>query len=487
VKRVVVVGAGGSGLVAALTAVEGGAGVTILEKRAAPGGTSNFPSGPFAVESTLQRQKYDSLTRDEAFRIFMDHRHWKGNPRLARAFIDESAGTIEWLQNQGVEFSEPSAFWTGGHCTQHLIKGRGAAMIRALVGKCREKGVHIHLRTSGKNILQEEGRIVGIIAENESGEALRIPGEAVVIATGGYANNPDMIKRYTGFELGSDLFMPLELELTGDGIRMAWEAGAAEEGIGLLQLQYAVPGSGISVTPPSGIAEEHLAKKYVDVISRQPYLWINMEGRRFCDESIVANWPVASNAVAKQKNRTVFVIFDGQTKKRMEEEGIVYGAGSAALPTSRIVDLDSQIGKYMEEGSRNVFAANNFEDLAHMMGIEPDRLVQNIEEYNRCCEKGHDDLFGKDQRYLRPVKEPKFYAFRVVLRFWGTLGGIRINEKMEVLNRNDDVMPGLYAVGNDAGGLWGGTEDVLLPGEALGFALGSGRIAGRNALNYLRH
>jgi fumarate reductase flavoprotein subunit len=485
VNRVVVIGAGGSGLVAALTAAEGGADVIVIEKRPAPGGTSNFPSGPFAVESRLQQQKYHSLTKDEAFKIFMDHRHWRANPRLARAFIDESARTIQWLQEQGVEFTEPSAFWTGGHYTQHLIKGRGAAMIKTLLAKTREKGVEIQLETSVESIIKDGNKIAGVIAEDKSKKAVHVNGKAVIVATGGYANNAEMIKRYTGFELGGDLFMPLGLDLMGDGIRMAWEAGAAEEGMGLLQLQYAVPGPGISVTSPSGISEEHLSKKYVDILSRQPYLWINEQGRRFCDEGIVANWPFASNAIARQKNRTVFVIFDGRTKKYMEEKGTVHGAGSAALPTSRIVDLDNQIRKYLNEGSKNIFAADSLQQLADSIGINADVFLENVNEYNRFCEKGHDDLFAKSPRYLQPVKEPRFYAFRVMLRFWGTLGGIKINEKTEVLDNNNVVVPGLYAVGNDAGGLWGGTEDLLLPGEALGFALNSGRIAGRNALEYM--
>ena len=260
-----------------------------------------FPSGPFAVESRLQQQKYHSLTKDEAFKVFVDHRHWRANPRLARAFIDESARTIQWLQEQGVEFTEPSAFWTGGHYTQHLIKGRGASMIKALVAKCREKGVEIQLETSVESIIKDGNKIAGVIGEDKSKKAVHVNGKAVIVATGGYANNAEMIKRYTGFELGRDLFMPLGLDLMGDGIRMAWEAGAAEEGMGLLQLQYAVPGPGISVTSPSGISEEHLSKKYVDIMSRQPYLWINEQGRRFFDEGIVANWPFASNAIARQK------------------------------------------------------------------------------------------------------------------------------------------------------------------------------------------
>jgi fumarate reductase flavoprotein subunit len=484
-NSMVVIGSGGSGLVAALTAAEGGVSVILFEKRPIPGGTSNFPSGPFAVESKIQRQKYHSLTRDEAFKIFMDHRHWKANARLVRAFMDESASTIAWLQQQGIEFTEASAFWEGGFYTQHLIKGRGAAMVKTLVAKAKQKGVKIHLETPAKKIFKDGEQIGGVIVEDTSGKTMQVNAKTVIIATGGYANNKEMINKYTGFDLGHNLFMPLDLKLTGDGIQMAWEVGAAEEGMGVLQLQYAIPGPVITAIPPIDLLEEHLSKKYVDILSRQPYLWINQQGKRFCDESLVANWPFGANAIARQKNKIAFLIFDETTKKNMEEEGVIYGVGSAVLPTSKIVDLDGQIKSCLDKGSENIFVANSLKELSNQMGIESDLLQKTIHEYNKFCEKGYDDLFAKNPKYLLPVKEPKFYAFKVHLRFWGTLGGIRINEKTEVLNNENEVIPGLYAVGNDAGGLWGDTEDLLLPGEALGFALNSGRIAGKNALEYI--
>ena len=415
----------------------------------------------------------------------MDYRHWRANAQLVRAFVDESASTIEWLQQLGVEFTEASAFWKGGFYTQHLIKGRGAAMVKALVAKAKQKGVEIRLETPVKKIFKDGDQIGGVIVEDKSGKTMQVNAKAVIIATGGYANNKEMIKKYTGFDLGYDLLMPLDLKLTGDGIQMAWEVGAAEEGMGVLQLQYAIPGPVITATPPIGLSEEHLSKKYVDILSRQPYLWINQQGKRFCDESIVANWPFGANAIARQKNRITFLVFDENTKKYMEEEGVVYGVGSAVLPTSKIVDFDAQIKSCLDKGSENIFVANSLEELGNKIGVKPDVLQKTVNEYNKFCEKGHDDLFAKNPKYLQPVKEPKFYAFKVHLRFWGTLGGIKINEKTEVLDNEDEVIPGLYAVGNDAGGLWGDTEDLLLPGEALGFALNSGRIAGKNALKYI--
>jgi fumarate reductase flavoprotein subunit len=112
-------------------------------------------------------------------------------------------------------------------------------------------------------------------------------------------------------------------------------------------------------------------------------------------------------------------------------------------------------------------------------------LSETVTQYNRFCEKGHDDLFAKNPKFLHSVKQPKFYAFRVVSFFLATMGGIKINEKTEVLSKEDEVIPGLYATGNDSVGLYGDTYDLWLPATAFGFAMNSGRIAAENALQYI--
>lgn len=117
--------------------------------------------------------------------------------------------------------------------------------------------------------------------------------------------------------------------------------------------------------------------------------------------------------------------------------------------------------------------------------MEPARLRATVDEYNGFCEKGHDDLFAKDPRYLRPLKEPTFYALKCNAVFLGTLGGIRINHKTEVVDKRGNPIPGLYAGGMDAGGIYGDSYDVVTCGGTLAFALNSGRIAGKNALEYI--
>ena len=191
---VVVIGSGAAGMAAGLTAAEGGAKVVVAEKAPHHGGTSNFAQGLFAVESEMQRKSYIGITRDEAFKTAMDYSHWRANPRLVRAIIDKSAETVDWLLKQGVELEGPVTMFFDAPRTWHIIKGkpqaggRGSAMIRALVTKAKERGVDLLLGTSVKKINKEGNRITGVIAEKK-GKPISISAKAVIIASGGYANN----------------------------------------------------------------------------------------------------------------------------------------------------------------------------------------------------------------------------------------------------------------------------------------------------------
>jgi fumarate reductase flavoprotein subunit len=474
---VVVIGAGVSGLVAGVAAAEGGARVILYEKTDKPGGTLNVPGGSagfFAVESRMQRQRYMPLTRDRAFKTIMEYSHWRANPRLARAFVDKSASTIDWLGKRGVEYTDhsPMGMFTGSHYTQHFVKGGGAALLKVLLEKIKENGAEIFLETPVQKLLKDEGRVAGVIVKDRSGKTKQVSAKAVMIATGGYANNKEMIKKYTGFDLGRDLFVSRDVGLTGDGLQMAWETGAAEEGLGVLILNFTIPGPGIVGTE-------------IDIIKRQPYLLINQHGKRFCDENIVTNWPYGGNAIAKQKNKTVFLIFDGNTKKYMEEEGLDHGSVTTYLPSTKLVHFEGQVKNAIDAGNQNVFIADSLKELSGKIGIDSDILQETVSQYNQFCQKGHDDLFAKDPKFLQPVKQPKFYAFRIVSFFLATTGGIKINEKTEVLSKEDEVIPGLYATGNDSVGLYGDTYDLWLPATAFGFAINSGRMAAENALQYI--
>jgi fumarate reductase flavoprotein subunit len=473
---VVVIGAGATGLTAALTAAEGGAKVILFEKQSYPGGNAMFTEGLFAVETSMQRENYIGITRDEVFKNVMEYSHWRANPRLVRAFVDESASTVEWLQKEGVEFVGPVNMFPDGPRVWHILKGpnvhRAAGMVKILVARAKEKGVDFRLATPVKKIIKEGGKVTGVIAES-NGKEIQVTAKAVIIGTGGYANNKEWIKKYTGFDVGENLFVIASAYKTGDGIRMAWDAGAAEEGINTVMLARI----------PRGFNEYG---RTLETAGVQPDLYVNQQGERYCDESIQFIFPSDANALARLKEKYSYTIFDDAAKREMIEEGVVTGIGMIVPPGTKLTKLDADLKDALENKSHDVFAAGSVEALATKMGINPSALKATVDEYNRFCAQGHDPLFAKDRRFLRPLKGPKFYAVKMYSAAFCTLGGIKINHKMEVVDKEERAIPGLYAGGNDAGGVYGDSYDVSwTTGGALSFALSSGRIAARSALTYM--
>jgi fumarate reductase flavoprotein subunit len=476
---VVVVGSGAAGMAAALTAAEGGASVILCEKLRHQGGTSNFAEGLFAVESQMQRQHYVGLTREEAFKISMEYSHWRANPRLVRAIIDLSADTIDWLQKHGVEFVEPATMFYDAPRTWHIIKGkprpggRGSVMIKTLSKRVIEKGGNIYLGTPVERLVKKNDKIAGVVVESNK-NLIEIKAKAVIIATGGYANNKEWVKKYTGFDLNVNVFPLGNIGKMGDGIRIAWEAGADDRGMGLIQLWR-----GILI----GQGVRELGN--LNAAALQPHLWVNQYGERFCDETIANIDPFEGNACARQKNGYSYTIFDEAIKRHMMKKGIDKNMGTENPPGTPLLDLDTELRSAFEKKNPHIFVADSMEVLAVLIDVNPEVLKATVDEYNTYCQQGHDDLFAKDRQYLRPIKEPKFYAMRCVTMTLGTLGGININHNTEVLDKENKIIPGLYTAGNDASGMFGDSYNIYLSGGTLGFAVNSGRIAGMNALKYI--
>ena len=472
---IVVIGGGSCGLAAAVTAAEGGAKVIVFEKERSLGGTSNFFEGTFAVESDMQRKRYIIYSREQAFKNMMEYSHWRANARLVRTFVNESAATIAWLQKQGVEFSDVLNNMPEAPRTYHVVKGTGAALIKILATRAKEKGVDIRLATPVKKIIREGERITGVVAETEDGEDIPVAAKAVIIAGGGYANNKEWIKKYLGFDIGVNLTIVGNVGKMGDGIRMAWEVGAAEDGLGAMELFRSGP-----------IGPDFPPKNQIEFAAVQPDLWINQQGERFCDEGIAFYDTSVGNANARLKEGYSYSIFDDSIKQRLLERGIDRNVAMDYMPGTKPADFQKELKAGLEKGPEDVFMADSIEKLAVKIGVDPAVLKATIDEYNRCCEKGHDDLFAKDPKYLWPLKGPKFYAVKAHTVGLGTMGGIKINQNMEVVDKKDKVIPGLYAGGYDAGGLYGDSYPIREgSGTSSAFAMNSGRIAGRNALKYL--
>jgi len=335
--------------------------------------------------------------------------------------------------------------------------------------RARALGVRILLQTTARKVLKDGGRVSGLVAEDKSGEEVRIKARAVFIGTGGFGDNPEMVRKYTENEIGRDIF-PIKVPgMVGEGIRMAWEAGAAPSKM-TMHLIFSLP-------PPyngRGGAREELAA------FRQPNLIVNLQGERIVNEEIIANTTYLGNAIRRQKNHCAFVIFDADTRREYEKNGMHY------CDTATAESIDANIQKVLDEGCNCIYVADSLEELAARTGINLEGLKRTVEEYNRACARGRDDYFNKKPEYLRPVRTPRFYAGKLVPSAYGSLGGIKINHKMEVLDRSDEVIGGLYAGGVDANALYDDSYIYIMPGNTMGFALNSGRIAGENAAEYVK-
>ncbi|UWG99047.1 FAD-dependent oxidoreductase [Dehalobacter sp. DCM] len=471
---VVVVGSGATGLAAALTAAEGGAKVILFEKQKSTGGTSNFFEGTFAVESELQRPKYITYSRDEAFHAIMDFSHWRANPRLVRNIVNESSETISWLIKEGVEFVEATINMIDSPMTYHHVKGYGAALVKVLTMRAKEQGIDIRVGTPVTGLLKDGNNVCGVIYE-ENDEEIEVEAKAVVIGTGGFANNKEWIKKYTGFDLDVNVVAVGSTDKMGDGIRIAMEIGAATDNMGLLELYAAGPGGpGFDM------------KNALELACAQPDLWVDPKGERFCDETIAFHDSPLGNANAKHKEGYTWRLFDDSIKQILIEKGVDKNVGMENPPGTRLVNLEKEIAAAEGREQTEFFSADSVEELAVKIGVDPEVLQATVDEYNRYCAKGHDDLFAKEQKYLRPLIGPRFYAGRCRTVFLGTQGGLKINYNTEVLDKKEKVIGGLYAGGFDASGMYGDSYCIASSsGLASSFALNSGRIAGKNALKYI--
>jgi fumarate reductase flavoprotein subunit len=472
---VVVIGSGAAGLAAALEAVQAGVRTIVFEKQPAIGGTSNFFEGVFAVESAMQKEKYISYSSDQAFKNFMEYNHWRSNARLVRSLINRSAETIEWLKSLGVEFLEVTINMPDAPRTYHVVNGRGQAVVKALALKAKETGVIVRTASPVKQILKGKTGLSGVVVEL-NGKDAEIACKAVVIASGGYANNAEWIKKYTGLELGRTVMPMGNAGKMGDGIRMAWEMGAAAEGMGVLHL--------IRVAPCS---PEFPFMNVVEGAAIQPVLWVDPSGERFCDEGIAYYDTSLGNVNSRYKQGYTFCIFDDSIKQHFIEKGVFRGMGTVISPGSKLRDLNEQLERFLSLNSTEFFGADSIEELAAKMEVVPQTLKATVNQYNRFCAQGRDAEFAKDSEYLLPLYGPRFYAAKARTCFLGTLGGIKINHRTEAVDEYGAPIAGLYAAGLDAGGLHAESYSMRdTSGIASAFAIISGRVAGEHAAKHLK-
>ena len=466
---VVVVGAGAAGTAAGWAAAEKGLKVVTLEKQAMVGGTGKFSEGIFAVESSMQRNWNYGLTKDEAFQKIMNYGHWRGNAKMVRAFVDKSGETIDWMQANGVKFEKLFSNYPNGLYTWHIYEGRGAGWINLFQQKYKDVGQTLLLNTWGKELIQDKnGTVKGVVATNKNGDKITVNAKATIIATGGFFDNKEMREKYLRFPDADGL---AQKGKTGDGIQMAWSAGGGKEGCEV-QASYRPGPRGIGTT------------NHVSATAKQPHLWLTPRGERFSDEKIMLEWPFAGNAL-ERIGGTMYVVYDQATLDHMEKDkGIDLGVGVMVPVGTKLTNFEKEWADAVKGGW--AFKADTLEGLAKATGMDPKKLVKTVEAYNGFCAVRHDAEFAKDPAYLREVKTGPFYAIKSVASSLGTLGGIKANERFEVVTQDETPIRGLYAAGNDVGGMYGDSYDLLMAGSTVGFAVNSARIAVESADAYIK-
>ena len=476
---IAVVGLGPAGLAAAIAAAEKGASVVGFEKAMTPGGAANMGGGPFAVESKLQTQCLVDLTKEQVFEEFMDYTHWQCNARLVRDYFWKSGDTISWLMDMGVDFEPPGKFYAGSWQTWHKVKPEGggpsgpraaSTMIKRMYERAEELGIQMYLQCPAQRILMENGEVTGLVARREDGEEIECLCDSVIIATGGFGDSPEMIREKCGFEFGVDMFNFAIPGLKGDGIRMAWECGGAHGDIDMeTNTKVRVPDECF------GLAN----------IFNQPNLIVNIAGERVMNEAYSENPAILANVVRRQYKHFAYAICSSELVEYYYQHGLDWAgiAGSVFGNTMNFLKDHLELAKTAApEGSYIVDAEP--EELAAFFGIDPEGLKTTLAEYNAACEKGYDEYFNKPHRFLRPLRG-KLWGCVIALSAYGSLGGIKINYKTQVITEAHKPIPGLYAAGTDTCDIYAGTYLYKLPGNTMGYAVNTGRIAGENAADYI--
>jgi fumarate reductase flavoprotein subunit len=466
--NLVVIGAGGAGLCAALTALESGVtGVIVLEKRFVVGGNSSMAGGMiFAAESRQQKEAGVNISRDGVFKDTLAFHHYdKVNPHILRAFIDKSAGTVQWLENRGLPFE-----WSKGMGV-HILKGVTTPFggfsraTKVLAGHIKSCGGRILTHTTAKKILRDaQGRINGLMAVNKEGEEIWINTQSVILTTGGFTGNKALLKKYFP-NYWDDVYWTDAIPLEGDGLQLAESAGAGLE-------DYC------TLIRENGYCFDKSGKMPNRVHMQEGAVWVNRYGQRYADEN--NHDDASTNALLAQPGKIAFALFDDKLIRIANERPDPFSPKSG--PTEKPPALNEIISAEAEEGIWSMVSAN-WDEIAGWIGADPSVLKNTVDEYNTFCDQGRDGLFAKDPRSLYPLRIPPFYAVKFRPLMVDTIGPVRIDERMEVLDKQDRPIPGLYAGGVITSG-WQG-NDYRLFGSALGYSLNSGRIAGENAVKYL--
>ena len=487
---VVVVGAGGAGMTAAITAAGEGKSVVILESQSMVGGNSVRATGGMNAGKTVYQDENEfgesagvEKTLKTAAEKYADNEtitalaktvseQWatyqanptgyfdsvelmeldtmiggKGinDPELVETLCANSADAIDWLDEHGITLHNVSSF--GGASVKRIhrpvnAEGKtvsvGSYMIPLLQENCEKAGVKMMLDTTATEILTDaNGAAVGVKATGASGETVTVNAKAVVLATGGFGANLDMVVKYKPELKG---FMTTNAPgIQGQGIEMAQAIGAATVDMDQIQIHPTV--------------EANTAALITEGLRGDGAVLINAEGKRFIDE--VGTRDVVSAAEIAQTGSYSWLVVD-----------------------QAMVDASSVIQGYIKKGY--TVTGSTYEELGKAMGVDEAAFAETMEKWNGYVEAKNDPDFGRTS-FANPLNTAPYYAVKVTAGVHHTMGGLKINANTEVLNEKGEVIPGLFAAGEVTGGVHGANR---LGGNAVADFTVFGRIAGAAASDY---
>ena len=482
---VVIIGAGGAGLSAAIAAADEGAeSIIIVEKLGKTGGSLNFTSGSMSGAETII-QELDGITdtKESYIEDILSNGADLGDRELIEIFVDEDVDAIQWLWDHGLSeytFSEQNGLKSVFAPEHQLYSIQRTYKPKAMDPTNYKSAVHEILDkevAAYKNITIDYYTEVTDLLGNENGQVLTAVGynsdsqktvcyeakKGIIMATGGYSGNPKMMGQYA--KHGDKYLVGGADSADGKGIRIMQTVGAA---VDQDKLSY-IP------TFPMGLEYAEGKGAIGDV-----YMWkaggiyVNQEGKRFINETL-DEVVQTHTALEEQTNAVQYNIF---TDKIIED----LKAGNAAFMWEYYYEPEQGIGHKL------VQSADTLEELAQIIGVPADALVETVNTYNAAVESGKTDEFGRDfsgtptaySVAVNKIEGDKYYAVPIKALVVMTLGGVTINKDMQVVDESGSPIPGLYAAGEVVGGIWG---KFVSGGTGVMGPVAFGRITGRNVVN----
>ncbi len=466
----VIVGSGMTGLVSAVEAAQQGMNVIVLEKNSFLGGSSNVVEGTFGLYTKLQEEA--GMTEDlpsvsSLLKQTQEYHHYNCNTDAIRSFYEKSGENFDWFAGLGVPLAVAPFDVPGMNNVRHAFNGdtkRGADAIVVLEEAARDLGVDIYTETSAQQVIMTNGTATGVYAL-QGDDVIQINAKAVMLCTGGYAGNKEMLMKYAHISDGDfckDCGIPGR---NGDGINMAIAAGGAEwKHMGVLQ----------NFGP---ITKNDTYASHLYAASSASGFRFNEKGLRYADETLdVSNFSFSGNIMQQQK-----ASFSIASKATMEEWATVsgpFGGGFFMVGFVPLTELWEQVERDMNSDDPQVFYCETLDDVAAEAGVDAETLKNSVARYDEQCAAGVDEDFMKAQENLIPVGEGPYYLFKHRIGIFTTCDGMHVNENAQVLNADGEVIPGLFAGGVDAGGLFGDAYDVsVAPCSTQGWCIYCGRTA----------